>query len=67
MHDEYDFTQSKPNPYVGATRRPVTMNLDMTVVDYFKDMSQETGVPYQRLINLYLAQCVREHKTLEFV
>lgn len=43
------------------------MNLSGVAIDYFKDMAKETGIPYQNLINLYLVQCAREHKKLEFV
>lgn len=65
--DEYDFSDAKANPYAVTARRPVTMNLAGQAIEYFKDMSKETGTPYQNLINLYLVQCAREHKKLEFV
>lgn len=67
MQAEYDFTDASPNPYAEKLRRPVTMNLDMFAVDYFKRESDRTGIPYQRLINLYLVQCAREQKRVEFV
>lgn len=65
--DEYDFSDAKANPYTVTARRPVTMNLAGQAIEYFKDMSKETGIPYQNLINPYLVQCAREHKKLEFV
>lgn len=67
MKAEYDFAEAAPNPYAGKLRRPVTMNLDMFAVDYFKREADRTGIPYQRLINLFLVQCAREQKRLEFV
>ena len=67
MKAEYDLTDARPNPYIDKLRKPVTMNLDTYVIDYFKREADRTGVPYQRLINLYLTQCVREGKKLEFV
>ena len=66
MLDNYDFSQSRPNPYAKRERRAVTMNLDETAIDYFKRLSIETGIPYQNLINLYLVQCAREQKKLMF-
>lgn len=66
MRDEYDFTGSAPNPYAGRGRRPVTMNLDVANIDYFKSEAERTGVPYQRLINLFLTQCREQEKHLEF-
>lgn len=66
MRDEYDLTNARPNPYIDKLRRPVTMNLDTFAIDYFKREADRTGIPYQRLINLYLVQCAREEKKLVF-
>lgn len=67
MRDEYDFSKGKPNPYIDKLRRPVTLNLDTFVVDYFKREADRTGIPYQRLINMFLGQCARDEKHVEFV
>ena len=66
MRQEYDFGNSVANPYVKKARKQVTMNLDVDIIDYFKAQSSETGIPYQKLINLYLHQCVAENKKLAF-
>ena len=67
MLEEYDFSKAKANPYEKKLRKAVTMRLDVDTIDYFKALAEQTGIPYQNLINLYLAQCAREKKTLEFV
>ena len=64
MREEYDFSNSVANPYAKKPRRQVTINLDVDVIDFFKTRAAETGIPYQRLINLYLSQCVSEDKKL---
>ena len=51
MRAEYDFTDSKPNPYAKRLRRPVTMRIDVEAIDYFKEEAARTGIPYQNLIN----------------
>ena len=68
MRDEYDIKNLNPrkNPYAKALRQQVTMNMNVTTVDYFKSMSSESGIPYQTLINLYLDECVKEKKTIKF-
>lgn len=66
MKAEYDLSDARPNPYVDKLRRPVTMNLDTYAVDYFKREADRTGIPYQRLINLYLVECARNGKRLVF-
>lgn len=66
MKPEYDFEGARANPYAKKLRKSVTMNLDIDVIDYFKSESARTGVPYQTLINLYLAQCAEEGKHLTF-
>ncbi len=69
MRDEYDVKSLNPrkNPYAGKTKQQVTMNMNISTVEYFKAMANESGVPYQVLINLYLDECVKEKKKLQFV
>jgi len=68
MREEYDFSNAIKNPYAGRSeKQQITIKLDNNVVVYFKNMSDDTGVPYQTLINMYLADCVKEGKKLQFV
>jgi uncharacterized protein (DUF4415 family) len=64
MKDEYDFSDSVQNPYLKKLKKQVTIRLEEDVVDYFKGLSEEMGIPYQSLINLYLHDCVRSRKKL---
>ncbi|MCW8925032.1 MAG: BrnA antitoxin family protein [Xanthomonadales bacterium] len=66
MRDKYDFSKmkGKRNPYVKRLKQPVTMRLDQDTVSYFKAMADETGVPYQTLINLYLRDCAVNQRKL---
>jgi uncharacterized protein (DUF4415 family) len=64
MKDEYDFSESVQNPYFKKLKKQVTIRLEEDVVDYFKGLSEEMGIPYQSLINLYLQDCVRSQKKL---
>lgn len=66
MKTEYDFSESRPNPYVERLRKPVTMNLDVDTVEYFKSEAVRTGIPYQNIINMYLRQCAEEGRHLVF-
>lgn len=66
MREEYDFSDSRPNPYIERLRKPVTMNLDIANIDYFKAESARTGVPYQVIINMYLTECREQGKHLAF-
>jgi len=45
------------NPYARRLRKPVTIRLDEDLIVYFKRLGRETGMAYQRLINLYLRDC----------
>ena len=64
MRVEYDLSQmkSRRNPYASKLKQPVTMRLSEDIVTYFKDMAEQAGVPYQSLINLYLRDCVTQHR-----
>jgi uncharacterized protein (DUF4415 family) len=64
MREEYDFSQSIKNPYADRLRKPVTIRLGVDVIEYFERMSEETDVPYQVLINLYLKDCVQSGRRL---
>ena len=68
MREEYDIKELNPqkNPYAKKLKQQVTMNMNVSTVEYFKAMAAESGIPYQTLINLYLDECVREKKTLKF-
>ena len=66
MREEYDIKGLNPrkNPYAEKLKKQVTINLDNSIVDYFKNMSEKNGIPYQTLINLYLLDCVNNQKSL---
>lgn len=57
MRAEYDFSKSRKNPHVKQLKRPVTIRLDVSAVEYFRDLAAELGMPYQNLINLFLRDC----------
>ena len=65
MRKQYDFSNSKPNPYTSKLKKQITIRLDEDTVDYFKKMSEDKGIPYQSLINLYLRDCAQEHRELK--
>jgi uncharacterized protein (DUF4415 family) len=67
MRAHYDFSKmkGKKNPYIKYLKQPVTMRLDKDSVDYFKALSEESGIPYQTLINLYLRDCAANEKKLD--
>lgn len=64
MRDSYDFSKAKKNPYISKLKKQITIRLDEDTINYFKDMSVDSGIKYQQLINLYLADCARKHLKL---
>ncbi len=67
MKKEYDLSKmkSRKNPYASKLKKPVTIRLGEDVINYFKSMAEESGVPYQSLINLYLRDCVSQHRIVD--
>jgi predicted DNA binding CopG/RHH family protein len=59
MKKKYDFSRGRKNPYA---KRQITIRLDEQTLEYFKKISEETEIPYQTLINLYLGECARSKK-----
>jgi len=64
MKKHYDFSKGKRNPYVKRLKKQVTIRLDRATIDYFKRLSEQTEIPYQTLINLYLRDCAVHEKRL---
>ena len=64
MRKEYDFTAAKKNPYAAQLKKQITIRLDEESIAYFKSISQDAGIPYQSLINLYLRDCAASHRKL---
>ena len=62
MRSEYDFSQSRKNPYAKQLKRQITIRLDTMAVDYFKKMAIELDMPYQNLINLFLRDCALQKR-----
>ena len=65
MREEYDFSNSKRNPYLKKEKKQITINIDETTIEYFKSQAQLSGIPYQTLINLYLSDCVENKRELQ--
>jgi len=64
MRTEYDFSKAKRNPDAKQLKKAVTIRLDPAIIEYFKGMSGENGIPYQNLINLYLLDCAKAGRRL---
>ena len=64
MRAEYDFSKARKNPYTKRLKKRVTIRLDAPTVDYFKALAEESGIPYQTLINLYLRDCAASKREL---
>lgn len=66
MRDEYNIKELNPrmNPYSKKLKRQITININVETVDYFKNMSDRSGIPYQTLINLYLSDCAENKREL---
>ena len=66
MRKHYDFSKARRNPYAKRLKRQVTIRLDQDTIAYFKNLSDETGIRYQTLINLYLREGAASRKKLSF-
>jgi uncharacterized protein (DUF4415 family) len=64
MRKEYDFSAARKNPYATQLKKQITIRLDEESITYFKAISEDVGVPYQSLINLYLRDCAASCRKL---
>ncbi|MDE7258043.1 MAG: BrnA antitoxin family protein [Lachnospiraceae bacterium] len=67
MREEYDIENLNPrkNPYAQKLKKQITINIDIDTIDFFKEQSKNSGIPYQTLINLYLTDCAKQKKQLQ--
>ena len=66
MKKEYDFSKSKKNPYINKLKKQITIRIEEDTIKYFKNLSSQTGIPYQNLINIYLSDCANNNRKLIF-
>ncbi len=68
MRDEYDIKNlnPRPNPYADKLKKQITIRLNASTIEYFKQQAEETGISYQNLINMYLTDCAVHEKKLEY-
>jgi predicted DNA binding CopG/RHH family protein len=66
MRTHYDFgkMRDRKNPYAKKLKKQITIRIGTKTLEYFREMSEETGVPYQNLIDSYLADCAAERRKL---
>ena len=65
MLEEYDFSKAPKNPYSAKLTKKITIRLDEDSIGYFKEISEQVGIPYQSLINLYLRDCAAQNRKLD--
>jgi uncharacterized protein (DUF4415 family) len=62
MRKEYDFSNARKNPYARKLKKQVTIRLEPEIIDYFRVLAKDNGIPYQTLINLFLRDCAQSGK-----
>lgn len=64
MRKRYDFSKSVRNPYLRKAKKQLTIRLDEDTIKYFRALAEESGVPYQSLMNLYLRECAESDRKI---
>ncbi len=64
MKKEYDFSKGTKNPYSTKLKKQITISVSKEVLDYFQELSIQTSIPYQTLINSCLLDCVKNKKKI---
>ena len=61
MKKEYDFSNSVKNPYIKKLKRQISIRIENDTIEYFKQLAQQTGIPYQNLMNMFLRECAQKN------
>jgi len=67
MKKNYDFSNAVKNPYAKKLKKTICINISESVIAYFKALSEKTDIPYQVLINMFLAQAKAEKMEPKFI
>jgi len=64
MRKQYDLSQQtwRRNPYVKPLKKSMPLRLDEDLIQYFKELGKDIGIPYQRLINMVLRECATSRR-----
>ena len=54
-------------PIAKSLKKTITINLDENIIGYFKQESDNVGVPYQTLINMYLNDCMKNKRHIKMI
>jgi predicted DNA binding CopG/RHH family protein len=52
MKKDDDFKNAKPDPHASQLKKIITIRIDQEILNYFRELAEETGLPYQSLIKL---------------
>jgi uncharacterized protein (DUF4415 family) len=68
MKKEYDLAKmsKRSNPFAQQLKEQAAVEVERDTLEYFQNMEREPGIPYQRLINFYLRECVTSRRKLSF-
>jgi predicted DNA binding CopG/RHH family protein len=61
MRKEYDFSNSIKNPYAKKVKKQISIKIEEDTINYFKELAEKVGIPYQNLMNSYLTDCAVKH------
>jgi uncharacterized protein (DUF4415 family) len=62
MRKHYDFSNSIRNPYTKKLKHQISIRVDNDILEYFKELSTDADIPYQKLMNLFLRDCKEKKK-----
>jgi uncharacterized protein (DUF4415 family) len=52
MKKDDDFKNAKPDPHASQLKKIITIRIDQEILNYFRELAEETGLSYQSLIKL---------------
>lgn len=60
MRNDYDFSNSKKNPYTKLLKKSVNLKLDEETLSYFQNLADETNISYRNLMFMFLQDCAHK-------
>ena len=55
---EFDFSKARPNPYYEKLTQELTLRIRKDAIKYFEEIAEKKNMPLDRVISIYLCECM---------
>ena len=62
-----DYLDANMVSYNKGKKKQITIIINNYTIEYFRDLSEKVGIPYQTLMNSYLTECAENKRKMKMI